>query len=268
MKISQENIDGGKPFDWGRTSADYARFRDIYPPAFYDRITGRGLCTQGQRVLDLGTGTGVIPRALYHCGAEWTAIDLSAAQIEQAKLLAAQEGMKIDFRVSAAEALDFPPDSFDVVTACQCFWYFDHSVTVPRIAQLLRPHGKLVLLYMAWLPFEDPVAAQSEALVLKYNPGWSGAGETRKPIWIPPVADRYFRRVDHEEYALPVRFTRESWHGRMKACRGIGASLSEHEIAAWEQEHRALLGRIAPEAFDVLHYAAIAVLEKRDVPAL
>lgn len=48
----------------------------------------------------------------------------------------------------------------------------------------------------------------------------------------------------------------------MKACRGIGASLTEKEISMWEQEHLALLGQIAPIKFDVLHYAAIAELKK------
>ena len=51
MERSDINIDGGKPFDWGRTSLDYARYRDIYPQEFYDRITGRNLCAAGQRVL-------------------------------------------------------------------------------------------------------------------------------------------------------------------------------------------------------------------------
>lgn len=32
------NIDGGKPFDWGQTSQDYAKYRDIYPEVFYQRI--------------------------------------------------------------------------------------------------------------------------------------------------------------------------------------------------------------------------------------
>jgi hypothetical protein len=31
MEISDSRIDAGKAFDWGRTSEDYARFRDIYP---------------------------------------------------------------------------------------------------------------------------------------------------------------------------------------------------------------------------------------------
>lgn len=38
MNITDENIDGGKAFDFGKTSADYAKFRDIYPQEFYDKI--------------------------------------------------------------------------------------------------------------------------------------------------------------------------------------------------------------------------------------
>lgn len=72
MNIIDKNIDGGKAFDWGRTSADYAKFRDIYPEKFYRKITDRNLCINGQRVLDVGTGTGVLPRNMYHYGAKWT----------------------------------------------------------------------------------------------------------------------------------------------------------------------------------------------------
>ncbi|MDE6737731.1 MAG: class I SAM-dependent methyltransferase, partial [Lachnospiraceae bacterium] len=67
----------------------------------------------------------------------------------------------------------------------------------------------------------------------------------------------------HEEYPLKVSFTRDSWHGRMKACRGVGASLTEPEIAMWEKEHKKLLVEIAPAEFEVLHYAAIAEVKKK-----
>lgn len=60
--MKDSRIDAGKPFDWSRISEDYARYRDIYPQMFYDRILARGLCIGGQTVLDLGTGTGVLPR--------------------------------------------------------------------------------------------------------------------------------------------------------------------------------------------------------------
>ena len=88
-------IDGGRPFDWGRASADYARYRDIYPPEFYQVLLDRGLCTAGQRVLDVGTGTGVLPRALYRYGAAFTGTDPAPEQIAQARRLAA-EGVRPD----------------------------------------------------------------------------------------------------------------------------------------------------------------------------
>ena len=56
MEIINKNIDDGTPFDCGRTSSDYAKYRDIYPELFYDKIINRQLCITGQDVLDLVPG--------------------------------------------------------------------------------------------------------------------------------------------------------------------------------------------------------------------
>ena len=263
MEITDIRIDAGKAFDWGRTSEEYAKYRDIYPKEFYRKIIDRELCIKGQKVLDLGTGTGVLPRNMYQYGARWTGTDISPEQIEQAKRLSEEAGMKIDFQVMPREEIDFPKARFDVITACQCFWYFDHERVMSKLADILKQDGKLLILYMAWLPFEDEIAGKSEGIVLEYSPNWTGAGETRHPIWIPDVAYEYFELEDHEEYDVKVPFTKESWHGRMRACRGVGASLSGDELAKWDEEHRKMLDEIAPEQFDVLHYAALAVLRKK-----
>ena len=79
----------------------------------------------------------------------------------------------------------------------------------------------------------------------------------------PQLARFIQLELEHEEYDLMVPFTRETWHGRMKACRGVGASLSEEELQRWDAEHRRLLEEAAPERFDVLHYAALALLRKK-----
>lgn len=262
MKISNKNIDGGKAFDWGKTSSDYAKYRDIYPQEFYQKILDRGLCISGQSVLDMGTGTGVLPRNMYRYGAKWIGTDISENQIAQAKILS--QGTEIEYYALSAERLDFPDNSFDVITACQCFWYFDHEKIMPELYRMLKPNGRILVLYMAWLPFEDKIAGESEKLVLKYSPAWNGAGETIHPIWIPDCYKEKFEFVYHEEYPLNVHFTRESWNGRMKACRGVGASLSAEEIAAWEHEHMKLLCEIASEEFDIKHYGAIAELRKEN----
>ena len=261
MEIIDKKIDGGKSFDFGKTSPDYAKYRDIYPQEFYDKIVERGLCIHGQSALDMGTGTGVLPRNMYRYGAKWIGTDISEQQIEQAKLLS--RGMNIEYRAASAENLDFPENSFDVVTACQCFWYFHHETVMPKIHRILKRNGRILILYMAWLPFEDRIANESEKLVLKYSPNWSGAGETMHPIPIPEIYNEKFELVYHEEYPLNVRFTKDTWNGRMRTCRGVGASLTENEIADWEREHKALLDQIASDEFDVLHYAAIAELKKK-----
>lgn len=261
--MKNQQIDHGRAFDWGRTSPEYAQYRDIYPPEFYRRLTENGLCIAGQKVLDLGTGTGVLPRNLYPYGASFIGIDSSQNQIDQAVSLSRAAGMAVEYRCVPAEQIDFPSGTFDVVTACQCMVYFDHTVLAPMLAQVLRDGGHLVFLYMAWLPGEDPIAGQSEALILKHNPAWTGCGETRHPITVPaPYLD--FFTVEREEiFDLSVPFTQESWNGRVKTCRGIGAALSEPEIGRFDTEHRKLLREIAPEQFNILHYAAITVLCKK-----
>lgn len=263
MDIQKNDIDGGKAFDWGRTSSDYAKFRDIYPPLFFDKVAERGLCVKGQRVLDIGTGTGVVPRNMYHYGAEWTGADISENQIAQAKMLAQSSGMNIDFVVSATEKLDFPDETFDVITACQCFFYFDYDVVIPKLARLLKKGGRLVILFMAWLPDEDKIAGDSERLVLRYNPKWTGGGYTRQPVFVPEIAKEYFDIEHAEDYDLMVPFIRESWNGRMKACRGVGASLSEEEISAWEHEHMEMLAKTPSNDLEILHHAAMAILRKK-----
>ena len=261
-----ENIDNGNSFDFGKTSAEYAKYRDIYPKGLYDKLYEIGIGHKGCSWLDIGTGTGVLPLNMYYYGADIKAIDISRSQIAAAKILAEEKDAdNIEFSVSPAEETLFEDNSFDCITAAQCFWYFDHKTVMPELKRILKPDGKLLLLYMAWLPFEDKIAGESEKLVLKYSPKWNGAGETRHPVWLPDEKSVFdnFELVYHEEYDLKVPFTRESWNGRMKACRGIGASLSPEKILEWEKEHKALLERIAPESFEILHYAAMMELEPR-----
>lgn len=159
-------------------------------------------------MLDLGTGTGVLPRNMYSFGAKWTGTDISPEQIEQAKKLS--QGRGIGYYAMPAEKIDFPDASFDAAIACQCFWYFDHEKFIPQLCRMLKSNGRLLVLCMEWLPFEDKIAGMSEDFVLRYSPDWSGAGETMHPIEIPACYKEKFELVHHEEWKLKVHFTRES----------------------------------------------------------
>ncbi len=201
---SRQDIDSGRPFDWGRTSPDYAKYRDVYPPAFYRRIIDRKLCVRGQTILDVGTGTGVLPRNLYPYGAKWVGADLSERQIEQARRLSA--GLDIEYYALPAEKLIFA-GAFDVIMACQCHWYFDHekgsagnsSICLSRTAAFC---------FCIWrgFPLRTISLRPGGAFVLKYNPSWSGKGETMHPIEIPACYRECFDVVCREEYPLRGAF--------------------------------------------------------------
>jgi hypothetical protein len=60
-----------------------------------------------------------------------------------------------------------------------------------------------------------------------------------------------------------IPFTRESWRGRIRACRGIGATLIPQQVEAFDRDHDELLRRIAPETFSVLHRINAHLLRPR-----
>jgi len=134
---------------------------------------------------------------------------------------------------------------------------------IPKVLRLLAAEGCLVLTHLAWLPHKDSIAQQTEELVLHYNPGWTGAGYTGN---IPPVfpwAQADFDLRTFHVMTAPLSFTRETWRGRIRACRGIGASLAAAEVERFDAEHSRLLATIAPEEFTVLHQMALHVYVRK-----
>lgn len=258
-----DSIDGGAEFDFGRTSLDYGRYRDIYPASLYEGLLAAGIGLSGQRILDLGTGTGPVPRSLSPSGALVTGVDVSDAQIEEARRLSAEAGLAADFIVAPAENTGLPSGAFDAVTAVQCFLYFDRDRALAEIARLLVPRGLFATAWMAWLTRESPIAAATERLVLSYNPGWQGKDYARSRPDVPEWSLPLFERVACLDYVASIPFTRESWRGRIRACRGVAASLSDEAVADFDAEHARLLERIAPERFEIPHHVLAHVFRKR-----
>ena len=100
------NVDNGQSFDFGKTSKEYAKYRDIYPKELYDRIYQLGVGKRDSDWLDLGTGTGVIPRGLAEHGARIIGTDISENQIEEAIKLS-EKYSNIEYRVCGAEDIDY-----------------------------------------------------------------------------------------------------------------------------------------------------------------
>ena len=235
-------IDNGSDFDFGRTSVDYSLYRDIYPESMYDKLISFGIGKKGQRILDLGSGTAVLPVNLSSTGALFFATDISENQVEYGKRIVEEKGIdNIRFKVCSAEDTGFEDNSFDAVTAVQCFHYFNADKATDEIFRVLKPRGLFCTIFMDWLPLEDGIIADMERLVLKYNPAWNGNGFDKYRYCYPEWAERKFDIETIHSYDTVIEFPKEAWIGRVRTCRGVGASMSAETASEFEREYRGLL---------------------------
>ncbi len=100
-----------------------------------------------ERVLDLGTGTGHTALAFAPHVGEVIGVDITEAMLEQARRLAAEQGVdNVRFEQGDALALAFEDDAFDLVTCRVCAHHFtDAAAAVREAARVLRPSGTFLL---------------------------------------------------------------------------------------------------------------------------
>ena len=103
--------------NFGAAASDYATHRAGFPDSLFERLAALGVGNNGERVADVGAGTGTLGRGFARRGCRVTAIDPDARMLEQGRLLNAEAGVNIDDRVGAAEALPFDDNALDIVAA-------------------------------------------------------------------------------------------------------------------------------------------------------
>ncbi len=234
--------------DFGKTAEDYASFRAGFPDAFFDQLVGRGLVAAETRALDIGTGTGTVARGLASKGARVTALDPSEELLDQARRLAAEAELEIDFRSGKAEQTELPANAFELIVAGQCWHWFDRSVAAIEARRLLVPGSYLVIAHFDWLPLPGSVVAATEAMIFKHNPGWTWAdGDGRYPAWRDDFAGAGFEILDGFEFDIDVAYSHAAWRGRVRASAGIAASLAPDAVAAFDAAHGAMLATEFPE---------------------
>lgn len=249
-------IDGGNSFDWGRTAKIYAKSRNIYPQEFWTMLHSLGVGQTEQKILDIGTGTGILPMNMRDYGGYYTGIDLSSEMIEQATAVIPD----MDFICSDAHNLPFEDSSFDIVTALQCWVYFDKEKLLPELHRVLKSDGNLFIMFLTWLPDEDEIIRRSFEIVKRYNPNWSGFMKRLDRLdfhWLNN--DFSVETVLKKDFEL--LFSRESWCDRMVASRGVGATLSDERVAEFHDDLMEMLNN-EEENFSVLHEGVIIKLKR------
>ena len=141
----------------GMTMNWAAPFYDLYCPAvglgrgFRAQTLGHAAIRPGERVLDVGCGTGVLTRmALDASGPSGVAvgIDPAARMIRVARETAARLGSRAEFKVAAIEALPFPDAEFDLVLSSLMLHHLPPDTKrrgLAEVYRVLKPGGRLVV---------------------------------------------------------------------------------------------------------------------------
>ena len=143
----------------------------------------------GERVLDVGCGTGVVAITAARAGANVSALDLTPALLEHARENEQIAGTaKIDWTEGDAEKLPYPDASFDVVLS-----QFGHmfaprpDVALAEMRRVLKPGGRIA--FATWPP--EHFVGRFFSLVGRRSPP-PPPGAAPPPLWgaVPVVTDR------------------------------------------------------------------------------
>jgi SAM-dependent methyltransferase len=251
--------------DFGRTSSDYARYRAGFPQEFFDRLRRFGIGLPGQRILDLGSGTGTIARGMAAAGCCVTALDPALPQLQEARRLAEVATLDLDPLVAKSETLPLADGSFDVVTAGQCWHWFDRPRAADEVRRVLVDNGALVIAHFDWLPLPGNVVEATERLIEQYNPAWHFGGATGfYPQWVPGLTAAGFQDLETFSFDQEVPYSHEAWRGRTRANAGVAASLSVAEVTRFDEELAQLLAaRFPAEPLQVPHRVFAIVARSR-----
>jgi SAM-dependent methyltransferase len=141
----------------------YDRFRPTYPDAVIDELLGP--VPAGLDILDVGCGTGIASRQIAQRGAKVLGVELAPRMAEIAR------GHRVDVEIAAFEAWDAAGRTFDRVTSAQAWHWLDRPIATAKAASLLRPGGKLCLIWNAGCQPDDLATALDEVYARAVPPG-------------------------------------------------------------------------------------------------
>lgn len=122
---------------------------------------------EGERWLDVATGTGEIATIAAQGGAEVTGLDLAPELIDTARRVADERGLDIQYDVGDAERLPYPDASFDTVTSTFGVMFApDQETAAAELIRVCKPGGRLALL--TWHPSQG--VAELFKIMTAYQP--------------------------------------------------------------------------------------------------
>lgn len=125
---------------------NYAKYRPGYPPEMYDLLAQRAWLKPGDRIADLGSGTGLLSKIFIDRGHTVLAVEPNAPMRFSAENIFAGEPRFISI-AGRAEATTLEASSVDFLVAGQAFHWFDPVATKDEIHRILKPNKGVTLIW-------------------------------------------------------------------------------------------------------------------------
>ena len=198
-----------------------------------DEIVDRATIVSGERVLDVGAGTGLLALHAAQRGARVTALDISAAMCRRLEVIASERHLELEAIVQAsASELPFGRAAFDAVISNYCLHELDDAgkrEALREIRRVLRPGGRLVfgdmmfVLGVATRRDRRLILAKVRAMLVKGPAGiWRlvrNAARVATGRWEHPASSAWWRRTLRETGFTDIRVETLGHEGGIASAR-------------------------------------------------
>jgi ubiquinone/menaquinone biosynthesis C-methylase UbiE len=131
-------IETNNPFD--HLAAEYDAYRSGYSRSLYEILSEYGF-KPGWSVLDVACGTGLASEPLAKRGLQVTAVDISEAMLDKARIRLKEAKLV----VGDAEKLPFRDGAFNSVICAQAIHWMDQPVAIAEMARVTNPGGRVAI---------------------------------------------------------------------------------------------------------------------------
>lgn len=230
------------------------RYQSVLVPVIFEPwardLIARAPPSEGDHILDLACGTGVVTRQILGSGvkaAQISAVDHSADMLEVARAQAVGGAADVEWLQADAARLPFKNDSFDLAFCQQALQFFpDRPAALRELHRVMRPGGRVVFCVQQGLEVNPMLAAQAAALEAHVGPEAGAA--VRAICGLPEGRDltRLFEEAGFRDVQTsPVVLTLHHPDARAFAAgamggmhtgdklSGLGAAHIENAIAAF-----------------------------------
>lgn len=249
---------------WGSWSEHYERFRPGPPESYYQILAALGCGLPGQRVLDMGTGPGLLACELALRGAQVVAVDRAEEQIAQARQRALRLGVEIEFKTGKIEDVVDRLAPVDLAIANMSWLYFDQPRVLDALLSNLPADGRLAISRFNAV-YSHPMVELAVETLRDF-----GFERGERPQPGPFSHDRFTTDERFELCALvyyeePIKLTIEAWVGRWLASMPVTRKMAaaNTDAAAFAKGLREKLEATVRDPFSVPHFVNLEVYRPR-----